>query len=543
MKQTQLRNLIVAGTIAMAPVVGAVIHLTSATEPGFSSEPLRQTAADLAPAPASAHRTTANVPVTTDARIYGVLYGNNKFESSWICSIPVAGSPELQKHQGSVYCTYGGVYIDGYYYASNSNEIQKYDPQDWSAGKISATAIDKDTAFRPVELTYDVTTETVWGAFLQPNSWTDKYFLGTIDLETGKATSLRMLDEGLVCEGMAADAHGNIYTIINKDFTEYWGNLPTLYKLDKKTGELTKIATYSTELPLGKACSATIDFATGKLYWMTDTYPLATLYEIDVTTGERTVVYRMPDNDRVVSIYIPYEITEDDAPALLNDLALTFTDTDGNATVTFTVPDKTHNGAALTSSVTYDITEGRTSLSTGSLTPGATASIPVKVSAKGVVKLNVALTANAKTSASREVINQLYPALRQAVKGKNQFQAVNMLLKLAQTFPYGYDDKIWGHDRAFWMDESWQYPLSDCEDHAVNFTRMVRDILGLDAVLIYYPGHLSAAVAFTEGQPNGDYVVYGGRRYTVCDATCQYGPIGYSGKYDNSQAILIPLTR
>lgn len=147
------------------------------------------------------------------------------------------------------------------------------------------------------------------------------------------------------------------------------------------------------------------------------------------------------------------------------------------------------------------------------------------------------------TPASREVVNQLYPTMRQAVKGKNQIQAVNMLLKLAQTFPYGYDDQIWGHDRAFWMDESWQYPFSDCEDHAINFTRMVRDILGLDAVLIYYPGHLSAAVAFSEEQPNGDYVIYGGRRYTVCDATCQYGPIGYSGKYDNSQAILIPLTR
>lgn len=147
------------------------------------------------------------------------------------------------------------------------------------------------------------------------------------------------------------------------------------------------------------------------------------------------------------------------------------------------------------------------------------------------------------TPASREVTDQLYPTLRQAVKGKNQIQAVNMLLKLAQTFPYGYDDEIWGHDRAFWMDESWQYPLSDCEDHAINFTRMVRDILGLDAVLIYYPGHLSAAVAFTEGQPGGDFVVYDGRRYTVCDATCQYGPIGYSGKFDNSQAILIPLSR
>lgn len=131
-----------------------------------------------------------------------------------------------------------------------------------------------------------------------------------------------------------------------------------------------------------------------------------------------------------------------------------------------------------------------------------------------------------------------------AVNGKTQLQAVTILLNLAETFPYGYDDQIWGHDRAFWMDESWNYPYSDCEDHAINFTRMVRDIIGLDAVLIFYPGHLSAAIAFTGEQPSGDYVVYAGKKYTVCDATCQYGPVGYTaGGYDNSQAILIPLER
>lgn len=148
------------------------------------------------------------------------------------------------------------------------------------------------------------------------------------------------------------------------------------------------------------------------------------------------------------------------------------------------------------------------------------------------------------TPASREVREQLYPSLREAVKGKTQLQAVTILLNLAETFPYGYDDQIWGHDRAFWMDESWNYPYSDCEDHAINFTRMVRDIIGLDAVLIFYPGHLSAAIAFIGEQPSGDYVVYAGKKYTVCDATCQYGPVGYTaGGYDNSQAILIPLER
>lgn len=148
------------------------------------------------------------------------------------------------------------------------------------------------------------------------------------------------------------------------------------------------------------------------------------------------------------------------------------------------------------------------------------------------------------TPASPETRTQLYPALRKAVAGKSQYEAIQLILKVAQSFPYEYDDKVWGRDRVFWMDESWHYPYSDCEDHAINFSRMIRDILGLDVCLIYYPGHLSACVAVTDGTAQGDYIAYQGKRYMVCDATYFYASAGLTApSNDNASAILVPLRR
>lgn len=148
------------------------------------------------------------------------------------------------------------------------------------------------------------------------------------------------------------------------------------------------------------------------------------------------------------------------------------------------------------------------------------------------------------TPASKEVREQIYPALRKAVEGKSQLEGVQILLKVAQSFPYEYDETIWGNDRTFWMEESWFYPFSDCEDHAVNFTHLVRDILGLDACLVYYPGHLSSCVAITEGEVNGDYIDYEGKRYYVCDPTYFYAGVGKTApSNNNAEAILVPLRR
>lgn len=124
----------------------------------------------------------------------------------------------------------------------------------------------------------------------------------------------------------------------------------------------------------------------------------------------------------------------------------------------------------------------------------------------------------------------------------SELEKVERILNFVQTaFVYEYDDKIWGGDRAFFPEETLYYPYCDCEDRSILFSRMVRDAVGLDVALIYYPGHLAAAVKFNE-PVSGDYIVVDGKRYTICDPTYINAPVGMTmPDMDNSTAYVILL--
>lgn len=124
----------------------------------------------------------------------------------------------------------------------------------------------------------------------------------------------------------------------------------------------------------------------------------------------------------------------------------------------------------------------------------------------------------------RHIRELAYPSLRHALAGCSQLEAVNRILNFVQTgFKYEYDDKVWGGDRAFFPEESLYYPYCDCEDRSILLTRLVRDLLGLKCILVFYPGHLAAAVELTEGHPTGDCIELRGRRFFIADGTI----IGY----------------
>ena len=148
----------------------------------------------------------------------------------------------------------------------------------------------------------------------------------------------------------------------------------------------------------------------------------------------------------------------------------------------------------------------------------------------------------ANTPLSGEVQAELYPQLRRALSGLSQQMAVERLLNWVQTaFVYEYDDKVWGGDRAFFPDETLHYPYCDCEDRSILFTRLVRDLVGLPCVLVYYPGHLASAVAFSESV-GGDYIQAQGKRFVVCDPTYIGAPVGRTmPKMDNASAKVILL--
>ena len=150
----------------------------------------------------------------------------------------------------------------------------------------------------------------------------------------------------------------------------------------------------------------------------------------------------------------------------------------------------------------------------------------------------------ANTPMSEDTKDKLYPYLKNYLKGLSQFDAVSRLLNLIQTgLEYEFDEVVWGRERALFAEESLYYPYCDCEDRSILLSRLIRDLVGLDVVLVYYPGHLAMAVNFTDNV-RGDYLEFEGKKYIICDPTYIGAPVGMSMPgMDNSSAKLIKLKR
>lgn len=148
----------------------------------------------------------------------------------------------------------------------------------------------------------------------------------------------------------------------------------------------------------------------------------------------------------------------------------------------------------------------------------------------------------ANTPLAQTTKEKLYPALKTAIETCTQEEAANKLLNWVQTgFVYEYDDKVWGRDRTFFAEETLYYPFCDCEDRSILFSRLVRDLLGLDVALIYYPGHLATAVHF-DSEVEGDTVMIGNARFVICDPTYIGAPVGEQMPdldYDRIQTIIL----
>lgn len=150
----------------------------------------------------------------------------------------------------------------------------------------------------------------------------------------------------------------------------------------------------------------------------------------------------------------------------------------------------------------------------------------------------------ASTPMSGVTRNELYPKVSKLISGLSKKEAVERILNWIQTgLIYEYDDKVWGGDRAFFPEETLYYPFCDCEDRSILFARIVKDLLRLDCLLVYYPGHLASAVCF-DSNVSGDYILYGGKRYVVCDPTYIGAKIGCAmPDMDNSNAKVLVLPR
>ena len=123
-------------------------------------------------------------------------------------------------------------------------------------------------------------------------------------------------------------------------------------------------------------------------------------------------------------------------------------------------------------------------------------------------------------------VKSIFASLMHQISGKSEGEAANILLNFVQTaFDYKTDDEVWGRERPFFPEETLYYPYCDCEDRAILFCYLVRNLMDLDVAFVAYPGHLASAVHFTENV-SGDYFMVSGKKYVVCDPTYINASIG-----------------
>ncbi len=148
----------------------------------------------------------------------------------------------------------------------------------------------------------------------------------------------------------------------------------------------------------------------------------------------------------------------------------------------------------------------------------------------------------ARASLSSYAKEQLYPMLKESIRGLGELEAAERLLNFAQTaFQYMTDGEQFGFEKPFFADELFGYPYCDCEDRSILFAGLVHDLLGLDVVLVNYPGHMATAVKFND-HVQGAYFEIDSDKYIICDPTYIGASVGDAmPQFENSSANIINL--
>lgn len=120
--------------------------------------------------------------------------------------------------------------------------------------------------------------------------------------------------------------------------------------------------------------------------------------------------------------------------------------------------------------------------------------------------------------------------LQKQLKGRSEEDAANALLHFVESgFKYKTDPDQFGPgvEKTFFFEEILYHPYCDCEDRSIFYSYLVKHVLGLDVVLVHFPGHACTAVAFTNppSRRTGSYN-YKGKRYYICDPTYVVSDVG-----------------
>ncbi len=240
-----------------------------------------------------------------------------------------------------------GIYADGKYYFSTSYEmVGELLYMYWycyDAGTLTQLSSDYFSYPDKEDLmtsacTYDPVTKQGYAVSLDAGGIV---FFNSVDLESGTLTPIAT---GMPVQllAMAANSVGQLYGV---------GSDGKLYSVEKSTGGLTEIGATGVQ-PEGDQSMA-FSMMDGALYWCAYRQDgTSGLYEIDLQTGAATLIGDMPENQRIVGLYVTDPDVLPGAPATVTDLEATFENGNLDGTIQCTVPSATFDGNPLSGTLT-----------------------------------------------------------------------------------------------------------------------------------------------------------------------------------------------
>jgi len=121
---------------------------------------------------------------------------------------------------------------------------------------------------------------------------------------------------------------------------------------------------------------------------------------------------------------------------------------------------------------------------------------------------------------SNETYSSLIPLLKKQVKGMNERNGIDFLMRFTRyAFLFEADSRQFGNEKRLSPEQTLLYDQSDCEDRAALFFYLVKEIYDLPMLVLAFPEHVTIAVKFEK--PVGTPIMYNGMKYSVCEPTPQ----------------------
>ena len=114
--------------------------------------------------------------------------------------------------------------------------------------------------------------------------------------------------------------------------------------------------------------------------------------------------------------------------------------------------------------------------------------------------------------------------LKKEINGKRASEAINFVLNFVQNaFKYEVDAQQFGREKVMFAEETLYYDKSDCEDRAILFAYLVKELFNISVVGVKYKDHMSTALYIPM---NGDSIKVHKKRFVIADPTYINASIG-----------------